>query len=160
MLPGATRGGRRGGGETNTLMLTSSMSVERSFASIFSDRLPETKSFYVELLGWRVAFDSDWFVHLQAADNPSIELGIIRRDHEIVPDAFKAAPAGMMITIVVANVDEVHRSVLARRLEVIEAPRDLFYGQRRMLLRDPSGTLVDVSSECPPDPAFLASLRG
>jgi catechol 2,3-dioxygenase-like lactoylglutathione lyase family enzyme len=136
------------------------MSVLRSFVCIFSDRLAETRDFYVELFGWRVDFDSDWFVHLQAKDNASVELGILRRDHEIVPQAFRASPAGMLVTIVVPDVDAVHATVLERGFVPVETPRDLFYGQRRMLLRDPSGTLVDVSSECPPSPEFLASLKG
>ncbi|MDP3406650.1 VOC family protein [Bosea sp. (in: a-proteobacteria)] len=135
------------------------MTVLRSFVCIFSDRLPEVRDFYVELFGWRVDFDSEWFVHLQAKDNPSIELGILRRNHDIVPEAFRTAPAGMLLTIVVPDVDAVHRAVVQRGLEPVEAPRNLFYGQRRMLLRDPSGTLVDVSSECPPSPEFMASLK-
>jgi PhnB protein len=65
-----------------------------------------------------------------------------------------------MVTLVVPDVDDVHRLVLERGVDLVEAPRNLFYGQRRMLLRDPIGTLVDVSSECPPAPEFLASLRG
>jgi PhnB protein len=135
------------------------MSIRRAFVCIFSNCLAETRDFYVSLFGWRVGFDSDWFVHLQATDNASIELGIVRRDHEIVPQAFAAAPTGVMVTLVVPDVDDVHRLVLERGIDVVEAPRNLFYGQRRMLLRDPNGTLVDVSSECPPAPEFLASLR-
>ena len=63
-----------------------------------------------------------------------------------------------MLTIVVDDVDALHRQAVDRGLEVVESPRDLFYGQRRMLLVDPNGLLVDVSSECPPDPDWLASL--
>lgn len=136
------------------------MTIQRAFVSVFSDRLAATRDFYVSLFGWRVAFDSDWFVHLQAPDHASIELGIIRRDHAIVPATFAAAPAGMMVTIVVPDVDAVHRTVQERGIEIVEPPRDLFYGQRRMVLRDPDGTLVDVSSECPPSPEFLASFSG
>lgn len=135
------------------------MSILRAFVSVFSESLPETRDFYVELFDWRVDFDSDWFVHLQARENAALELGIIRRNHEIVPDAFRSAPAGTMITIVVPDVDALHEIAVERGLAIVEPPRDLFYGQRRMLLRGPSGTLVDVSSECAPSPEFLASLR-
>ena len=134
------------------------MKIQRAFVSIFSDRLEQTRDFYLALFDWRVDFDSDWFVHLQAKDAPGLELGIIRRDHEIVPAALRAAPAGTMVTIVVPDVDAVHRAAVALGAPIVEAPRDLFYGQRRMLLRDPDGTVVDVSSECPPSAAFLQSL--
>jgi predicted enzyme related to lactoylglutathione lyase len=134
--------------------------VLRSFVSIVSERLPATRDFYVELFDWRVDYDSDWFVHLQASDNAAIELGVLRRDHEVVPDALRAVPAAsVLLTIVVPDVDAVHRVVLDRGFSLVEAPRDLFYGQRRMLIRDPSGTLIDVSSECAPSTEFLASFK-
>ena len=41
---------------------------------------------------------------------------------------------------------------------MIEPPTDLFYGQRRMLVVDPDGQILDVSSECPPDPDWVASM--
>ena len=135
------------------------MTVQRAFVSILSDSLPETRDFYTSLFGWRVDFDSDWFVHLQAPDNATIELGIIRRDHEIVPATATGTPEGVLLTIVVEDVDALHARCEARAVEIIEPPRNLFYGQRRMIIRDPNGTLVDVSSECDPDPAFLASLE-
>lgn len=135
------------------------MTIQRAFVTVFSDQLEVLRDFYVELFGWRVDFDSDWFVHLQAPDQAALELGLLRRDHELVPAAFRAAPAGAMITIVVPDVDVVYRRASARGLTIVEAPRDLFYGQRRMLLRDPEGTLLDVSSACRPSPEFLAGLR-
>ena len=130
----------------------------RNFYSVLSDDLAATRDWYVSLFGYRVEFDSDWFVHLQSTDRPDVELGILARDHEIVPASVRERPSGGMLTIVVDDVDAVHRQAVDRGLEVVESPRDLFYGQRRMLLVDPNGLLVDVSSECPPDPDWLASL--
>jgi uncharacterized glyoxalase superfamily protein PhnB len=63
-----------------------------------------------------------------------------------------------MITIVVPDVELVYRRAIDQGLAIVEPPRDLFYGQRRLLLRDPDGTLLDVSSTCRPSPEFLASL--
>lgn len=132
----------------------------RNFYSVVSDDLPGTRDWYVELFGYRVEFDSDWFVHLQSVDAPAVELGILARDHEIVPERIRQQPSGGMVTIVVDDVDALQRRAIDRGAEVIETPRDLFYGQRRMLLVDPNGLVVDASSECPPDPEWLASLGG
>ena len=135
-------------------------SIQRAFPSIFTDDIHAVRDFYIELFAWSVAFDSDWFVHLQAAESSPIELGILRRDHEIVPAGRRGAPSGGMLTFVVDDVDALHALCVERGFDIEEAPRDLFYGQRRMLVRDPAGTLVDVSSECDPSPAFLESLKG
>ncbi len=132
----------------------------RNFYSVLSDDLPASRDWYVDLFGYRVEFDSDWFVHLQSTESADVELGILAREQEIVPDRVRQQPSGGMVTIVVDDVDELHQRAIGREAEVIEVPRDLFYGQRRMLLVDPNGLIVDVSSECPPDPEWLASLGG
>lgn len=131
----------------------------RAFYTIVSSDLAKSRDWYLTLFDYRVEFDSDWFVHLQAVATPAIELGILARDHEIAPPRARLAPTGGMLTIVVDNVDQVHQQALANTVEVLEPPMNLFYGQRRMLLVDPSGLIVDVSSECPPDPGWLASIN-
>lgn len=135
--------------------------IQRSFVNVFSDRLAETRDWYVALLGWQVAYDSDWYVQLQTAPSGAVagfEFGILRRDHDIVPPSDRLAPGGTMLTVVVDDADAAHRRAVELGVEVVEAPRDLFYGQRRLLVRDPNGFLVDVSSECAPSPEFLASM--
>ena len=129
--------------------------VSRGFPNIISSDLAAVKEWYVDLLGWETEFDSDWFVHLKAADAPGVELGIIAEGHDIVP---AGATAGGMLTFVVDDVDELHAAAVASGHVVVEPPTNLFYGQRRMVLRDPAGTLVDISSECEPSQEFLDSL--
>ncbi|MFE1591181.1 VOC family protein [Nocardia sp. NPDC058705] len=127
------------------------MAISRGFVNICSDRLPATRDFYVGLLGFEIAYDSDWFVQLGDADS-GVTIGIIARDHELVPEDVRGAFGGSYITIVVDDVEPVY--TLAKRfgVTIVEEPRDLFYGQRRMLITDPNGFLVDVSSPTAPPP--------
>ncbi len=127
------------------------MTISRSFVNICSDRLPETRDFYVELLGFEVGFDSDWFVQLSAADSDAT-IGIMRRDHELVPEQVRGAASGSYVTVVVDDVEPVFTRAEELGVQVIEPPTDLFYGQRRMLVIDPNGVLVDVSSPTAPAP--------
>lgn len=131
---------------------------QRNFYSVFSNDLARARDWYVSLFGYQIEFESDWFVHLRDAENDRIEVGILARSSELVPERFRAAPAGGMLTVVVDDVDVLHQQAAAAAVEIVEPPRDLFYGQRRMLLVDPDGQVVDVSSDCEPDPAWLASL--
>jgi PhnB protein len=133
---------------------------ERAFFSVLTPDPGRVAAWYRDLLGYDTVFDSDWFVQLRDPRHELLELGFLRRDHEIVPERSRAAGTGGMLTFVVDDVDATHRWALDAGLEVLEPPRNLFYGQRRMLLLDPDGQLVDVSSECPPDPEWLASLTG
>ncbi|MEE1926837.1 VOC family protein [Streptomyces sp. TRM 70351] len=120
------------------------MAIKRAFASILSDRLPETRDFFSGLLGLSVVYDSDWFVSLQDPDDPRHELGIWRRDHELVPEPYRTAPSGTVLTFVVDDVDAVHRAAREQGREIVAPPRDTFYGQRSMLVKDPNGQLLDI----------------
>jgi len=119
--------------------------LTRIMTNICSDNLSETKNFYTTLFDFNVAYDSDWFVQLISEDN-KLELGIIKRSHEMVPVEFQNKPQGFYITFVVDSADELFEMAQNENYEIVNPPRDTFYGQRRLLLKDPSGTLVDVSS--------------
>jgi catechol 2,3-dioxygenase-like lactoylglutathione lyase family enzyme len=125
------------------------MVIKRSFVNICSDDLMATRDFYVEILGLQVGFDSDWFVQLSSSDSDAA-IGIIRRDHELVPQRARGAAAGSYVTVVVDDVEPVFERAAKLGVEILEEPTDLFYGQRRLLLVDPNGYVVDVSSPTAP----------
>ncbi|WP_063712844.1 VOC family protein [Sciscionella marina] len=142
------------------------MTVSRAFANVLTDDVAGTRDFYVNLLGFTVAFDSDWFVNLTSGTldlddghgTPAGELGIWRRDHELLPDGFRQQPGGVVLSFVVDDVDAVHVRAQQQGLAIVAGPQDLFYGQRRLLLTDPNGALVDVSTPTAMSEAFTASL--
>ncbi|WP_349368524.1 VOC family protein [Salinarimonas sp.] len=120
--------------------------MQRAFTNVLASDVDGTARFYERLLGMTRHFDSDWFVILTHAGIPGLELGILERGNAIVPEAARAAPAGVLLTFVVADCDAVHATAVAMGASVLEPPTDMPYGQRRMLLRDPEGTVVDVSA--------------
>lgn len=139
------------------------MALRRAFPTILSDRLPETRDFYVRLLGFEVAFDSDFYVALrspEADDGAVCELAVWAVGHEMVPPPYRADPAGIVLTFVVDDVDALHIEARRQGLLVVAPPRDQFYGRRRMLVTDPNGLLVDVSSPSTPSPEFRAMGTG
>lgn len=121
------------------------MKINRLLTNICSNALPESKAFYTKLFDFKVDFDSDWFIHLISKDE-QLELGIIAESSEIVPKEAKKSPVGCYLTFVVDSVDELFEIAKAERMEIVGEPEDTFYGQRRLLLRDPNGLIVDVSS--------------
>ncbi|MEO1160669.1 MAG: VOC family protein [Pseudomonadota bacterium] len=120
--------------------------MQRSFTNVLSGDVNKTAAFYENLLGMTRHFDSDWFVILTHEDIAGLEFGILQRDHAIVPADIRAVPAGIIVTFVVTDCDEVYRKAVAAKASIIEPPADMPYGQRRMLLRDPDGTVLDVSA--------------
>lgn len=118
----------------------------RILTNICSDDLQKSKIFYVELLGFNVKYDSDWYVQLCSPKDSEIEYGIIQRNHELVPEEYRTTPTGMYVTFVVEDVDGTYNKAIEMNIPIIQAPRNEFYGQRRFLIKDPNGCLVDICS--------------
>jgi len=119
--------------------------INRILTNICSDKLSESKSFYTTLFDFKVEYDSDWFIQLISQDG-QLELGIIERSNQIVPKAYQNNPQGFYLTFVLDRIEEVFDKAKTRNVEIVEAPHDTPYGQRRLLLKDPNGVLIDVSA--------------
>jgi len=122
------------------------MSISRLITNICSHDLLASRDFYTNLLGFEVAFESDWYIQVTSPTEPKLELGIIQQDHELIPQAFQASPQGIYLTVVVADVDAIYACATSMNVQVIQPPKDEFYGQRRMLITDPNGLLIDIST--------------
>lgn len=122
------------------------MSFSRILTNICSDRLVESRDFYVTLLDFDVGDDSDWYIQLRSPSHTELEFGIILRSHRLVPQEYQAAPSGMYVTFVVPEVDLVYEKAVAMGLRIVQEPRNEFYGQRRFLTVDPNGCLIDICS--------------
>ncbi|MEE9313379.1 MAG: VOC family protein [Rhizobiaceae bacterium] len=120
--------------------------MQRFFFNILSSDVARSKKFYMDLLDMHVHFDSEWFVILKPAGDTPYELGIIDKNHEIAPDAAVGAIKGIYPTFVVDDVEASHAKAIQMKAEILEPPTDMFYGQRRMLVRDLDGTVIDISA--------------
>jgi catechol 2,3-dioxygenase-like lactoylglutathione lyase family enzyme len=109
--------------------------------NIRSERPAETRDFFVDLLGFEVAMDMGWVVTVAAPTNPSVQVTIVGGDD-------MAAPG---ISVEVADVDAVHAKAVERGFEIAYPLRDEEWGVRRFMLRDPSGTVVNVLSHITPE---------
>jgi catechol 2,3-dioxygenase-like lactoylglutathione lyase family enzyme len=122
------------------------MAIARLMTNICSHKLAASRDFYRDLLGLQVTYDSDWFIQLRSPDHDHLELGILQQGHPLIPTEFQANPRGCYLTFVVDEVDAVYARAQAMNVSILQAPKDEFYGQRRLLLTDPNGLLIDISS--------------
>ncbi len=75
-----------------------------------------------------------------------LELGLLQHDHSIIPKTIRSMPTGVIITFVVEDSDVVHQKAMSMKTEIVEEPTDMPYGQRRLLVKDPEGTILDISA--------------
>ena len=110
--------------------------ISRAVPNIKSDRPAETREFFVDLLGLEVSMDIGWVVTVASPTNPSAQVNIISNED----------PAAPGISVGVADVDAVHARAVEQGLEIAYSLRDEEWGVRRFMLRELSGTLVNVVS--------------
>jgi uncharacterized glyoxalase superfamily protein PhnB len=91
---------------------------------------------FTELLGFEVVMDLGWAVTVASPTSSSAQVTIIGNDD----------PAAPGISIEVDDVDAIHARAAERGLEIAYPLRDEDWGVRRFMLREPSGTTVNVVS--------------
>lgn len=113
------------------------------WSGIVTDKVAQSRDFYVRLFGCEVVFEADWFVLLRSGD---AELGFLQPGLDSQAPVFRRpfAGAGVWITF---DVDDV-QAELARLVSLgvpIEVPlRTEPWGDRHFVVMDPSGVPVDV----------------
>jgi catechol 2,3-dioxygenase-like lactoylglutathione lyase family enzyme len=112
------------------------VTISRAVPNIRSERPAETRDFFVDLLGFEVAMDMGWVVTVASPTNPSAQVTIVGNDD-------MAAPG---ISVEVADVDAAHAKAVDHGFEIVYPLRDEEWGVRRFMLREPSGTVVNVLS--------------
>lgn len=118
-----------------------------------------TAAFYRQHFDFEPAFEADWYVHLQSASNPAVNLAILREDHETIPDGFHGGSAKVILSFEVADVDAVHATFQSAGVDILHSLRDEPHGQRHFVARAPGDILVDVITPIPPSAEFLAQYR-
>jgi catechol 2,3-dioxygenase-like lactoylglutathione lyase family enzyme len=112
------------------------VTINRAVPNIRSNRPAETRDFFVELLGFQVAMDMGWIATVASPANPSVQVSIVGNDDPSAPG----------ISVEVADVDAVHAKAVEQGFEIAYPLRDEEWGVRRFMLREPSGTVVNVLS--------------
>jgi catechol 2,3-dioxygenase-like lactoylglutathione lyase family enzyme len=115
---------------------TTAPTIARAVPNIRSDRPAETRDFFAELLGFEPAMDLGWVVTIASPTNPSAQITIVANDD----------PAAPGISIEVDDVDAVHARATELGLKIAYPLRDEEWGVRRFMLREPSGTIVNILS--------------
>jgi catechol 2,3-dioxygenase-like lactoylglutathione lyase family enzyme len=132
------------------------MKTTSYYPVLMVDEAAPSAAFYVEHFGFRPLFESDWYVHLQSADEETVNLAILQGDHETIPPEGRGRARGVLINFEVEDPDALYERVKAAKLPILRTLRDEPFGQRHFITRDPNGVLIDVIKPIPPSEEFLA----
>ncbi|MDQ0138725.1 VOC family protein [Cupriavidus necator] len=123
------------------------MAVTRLLPNICTDRVEETRDFYAGLLGFVVGFEHHgWYIQMASPTHPQLQIGIVRREHEFTPEAFRQAAQGVILSVQVEDVDAAYADACERGFVMAQELRDEAFGMRRFMVADPNGLLVNIFS--------------
>ena len=114
-----------------------------------------TKAFYIDNFRFAVAFDADWYCHLQSAEDPKVNLAILKGDHETIPAGAHGATQNLILNFEVEDVDAEFERAKHAGLPILKTLTDEAFGQRHFITRDPNGVLIDVIKPIPPVGDFV-----
>ena len=113
------------------------MTIRRVVPNIKSDRLDQSREFYVDFLGLQVAMDMGFIITFASASNPTAQISVIRDGSSVAPPH---------LTVEVGDVDAVYARALERRLHIAYPLTGEPWGVRRFFVVDPNGVLLNIMS--------------
>ena len=112
------------------------MTVRRIKPNIQSDRFDESRAFYRDVVGLKEQPGLDWILFF-GTDQREVQLSVMSLDIKagVHPD----------ISIEVDDVDAVFGRAVEAGAEVVYPLTDEDWGLRRFFVRDPNGTVINVT---------------
>jgi catechol 2,3-dioxygenase-like lactoylglutathione lyase family enzyme len=135
------------------------MKVSSYYPVIQCADVAATARFYQQHFGFVALFTSDWYVHLQLADDASVNLAVLDGQHETIPAPARGLASGLLLNFEVDDVDAVHARLSAAGLPILRTLRDEAFGQRHFITADPNGVLIDIITPIPPSGDFVAQYQ-
>lgn len=117
--------------------------------------LEDSRNFFVKLFGMSLVFEASWVVMLARKEGGPIVLGLMIADHPSNPPGPETfGGRGMILTLQVEDASKAFADAQKLGAPITYGLTEEPWGQRRFMVRDPSGILVDVVEQIEPAPGF------
>lgn len=118
------------------------------WSGVITDKLTESRDFYIQVLEADVIFESDWFVLLNIQGQ---QLALMLPNLENQAPMFQAPlkGPGIWLGVDVDNVDEHYQRVKSMGVDIALDIRDEAWGDRHFAILDPNGIGIDFVKHMP-----------
>lgn len=119
-------------------------------SGIVTDKLIETKKFYIDMLGFGITFENEFYLLLHTP-NHEAEISFLLPNHPSQQKLFQKpfTGQGMYLTIEVEDVDKVYSDLKNKGVEIKIDIRDEPWGDRHFAIQDPNGIGIDIVKYSP-----------
>lgn len=123
--------------------------------------LEESRDFFIQFFDMSLVFEANWVVMLARKEGGPVALGLMTADHPSNPPGPEIFDGrGMILTLRVDDAAGTFADLQKRGAPITYGLTDEPWGQRRFMVRDPSGILVDVVEQVEPAPGFWEKYIG
>lgn len=114
-------------------------------AGIVTNKLAESKTFYLKHLGFGVTFENEFYLLLHTP-NREAEISFLLPNHPSQQVLFHKPfqGQGMYLTIEVDDVDSLYRELKEKGVPIKIELRDEPWGDRHFAIEDPNGIAIDL----------------
>jgi len=117
--------------------------------------LEDSRDFFVKFFGMSLVLEASWVVMLARKEGGPIVLGLMTADHPSNPPGPETfGGRGMILTLQVEDASKAFADAQKLGAPITYSLQDEPWGQRRFMVRDPSGILVDVVEQIEPVAGF------
>lgn len=126
------------------------MKIKRVDATISTNKLQESKTFYMKHFDFQLLYESDWYIELIARDLASgISFTLPQREEG---EFFNGK--GLIISFEVDDVDAEYKRLKAEGLHIYQEMQDKPWGERSFVINDPNGIHLYIYKSIAPTPEY------
>ena len=119
-------------------------------AAFTTNKVEESRDFYVKYFDAKITFDSGWYVNLEFG----IKSSTLQFMSPQQPEHQLSSSAGLIYNFAVDDVDQEHKRLTEAGLTVVVPLEDHPWGDRGFVIQDPNGISLYIYSEREPSEEF------
>jgi len=124
-------------------------------------QLGDSRDFFVKYFDMSIVFEASWVAMLSRKEAGPIVLGLMTPDHPSKPPGPGAFDGkGMILTFQVGDAAAKHKRLQVAGAPIVYGLAVEPWGQKRFMVQDPSGILVDVVEQIEPAAGFWEKYMG
>ena len=114
------------------------MEYRRITPDITSNKIEESKTFYANFIGLKLAMDMGWILTFISESNPTAQINLMRSEDQYIDNS------NVAISIESSDVDELYKKALSGNLKIVYPLKVEEWGVKRFFVKDPNGVTVNI----------------
>lgn len=127
------------------------MKTRRMDLTISTNKLQQSKEFYMQYLKFQLVFENDWYIELLAEGSTTMGVSFVLPEQEA---GEKFSGQGMILSFEVEDVDAEYERMKAAGMSICEGIKEKPWGERSFVVNDPNGVHLYLYKAIPPTPDY------